>query len=68
MRTALLLLALAACATTPKGVAKCPEAPKCLTTPTCTYDSETGCNVCQCSPAGIERGSEPPPGQPPFPR
>jgi hypothetical protein len=61
------VLLLAACAHGPKGPAKCPDPPVCLTTPRCTFDEDTKCQVCVCSDAMIDQGNEPPPGQPPFP-
>ncbi|MBK7858546.1 MAG: hypothetical protein IPJ65_07970 [Archangiaceae bacterium] len=68
MRVVLVAMLLMGCAHSSKARgAQCPEAPKCLTAPVCAWDDALGCQVCQCSEAMIERGSEPPPGQAPFP-
>ena len=66
-RTVIALLLLVGCAHTRSKPAKCPDTPPCMTTPACSYDEETGCEVCHCGDSYIDRGSEPPPGQAPFP-
>jgi hypothetical protein len=63
----LAVLLLLACAHTPSAPVKCPDRPACLTAPRCTFDERTRCEVCVCSDPVIERGSEPAPGQAPFP-
>jgi hypothetical protein len=64
----LALFALVACAHTGAAKRPCPAKPACLTVMKCDWDAERGCDVCVCSEPVIERGAEPPPGQPPFPR
>jgi hypothetical protein len=68
MKWLAVVLPLLACAHGAKGQGRCPEKPVCLTTPKCQYDAARGCDVCQCGEAMIDRGNEPAPGQPPFPR
>ncbi len=68
MRAALLALVFLGCATTSGAKQPCPSEPVCLTTPRCDFDAARGCSVCICSDAMIDRGAEPPPGQPPFQR
>jgi hypothetical protein len=66
---AAVVLVLVRCATT-EGAKKgpCPAKPSCLTVMKCDWDSERQCDVCVCSEPMIDRGAEPPPGQPPFQR
>lgn len=40
----------------------------CLSRKLCSYDAARGCEVCVCEDTLLQKGEEPPPGQPPFPR
>lgn len=63
-RLALCLLLFAGCTGTSASSRKCPEMPTCLTAPNCIVD-ESGCRVCQCSPAYDDWRNQPVDRSPP---
>jgi hypothetical protein len=58
--SALVLVALPACATMKKDQTVCPEyrSLRCLTEPACNMDQARGCRVCQCAPPSPDNNSK----------